>query len=218
MQKLRKDPDRSNNLDGKESARRLYGGPREAKATGSAAEPLPEYDDLFGPPALSNEAEARRAAERYRDELRQAFGKGVPENEVDDFKEGFLNGCKHPDAGESYLTAFRAGQRWKQRQCLDARRRASARKRERTHERPKGLIPTFVSRYPNSNETLSADCLMTFDDVAGRLGLSVDEVHLLIHRDELETYEHDGSVWIHPQHLAEYESRKAAATAGGGSR
>jgi hypothetical protein len=54
--------DEGSNFDGKEAARQLYGGP--PRSSGDGAKPPPEYDDLFGPPALS--AETPREDERER--------------------------------------------------------------------------------------------------------------------------------------------------------
>ena len=105
----------------KDLAYRLYGPPWRPPC----AEPdRCLYRQFFDPPALSFETEARRAAERYRAELRQAFGKDVPEKEVDDFEAGFLDGCTRADAGEGYSTGFSAGRRFKQRKKVRERQRA----------------------------------------------------------------------------------------------
>jgi hypothetical protein len=67
MHKLHKNDDGSN-LDG---VRQLYGGP--PRSSGDGAKPPPEYDDLFGPPALSAETPREDEPDRVPFDMHVSF-------------------------------------------------------------------------------------------------------------------------------------------------
>ena len=81
MHKLLNDDDESN-FDGRELARRFYDDPTEAKAAGdgsrSTSELPPEYDDLFGPPALCCDPQSETPPPREKLKGRVPFDPHLP--------------------------------------------------------------------------------------------------------------------------------------------
>lgn len=194
------------------SALLRYGPPWRSPCAGADLHRL--YRQVFDPPALSDEAEARRrAAKRYRSYLEARHGGNVPQNEIDDFEAGFPRGCARPDvsevprperelsgSGEGYHAGFRAGQRYRQRQ------RANGRQRE-------PQIPAYPNR-DRPSVTLPASVLYTFERAAGELSVSEDTPQQFVHSGKLDTFEHGGRVWIHPKALVDYERRAERRGAG----
>ena len=67
------------------------------------------YRELFGRPALSVIKRARRAAERYRDHLRERYGPGVPIRKVLAFELVYRVALRFPECWEDIYAAGKAG-------------------------------------------------------------------------------------------------------------
>jgi hypothetical protein len=116
MTKLPND-DGSETADGRRPPGQLpYGDPSEAEVTDDGAEaatPDPQEDDT------------KRAAENYRQDLRQRYGPGVPEREIEAFAAVFPVARWYAEHTEAMHTALRAGASEGQRRKAVSQNRAA---------------------------------------------------------------------------------------------